>query len=117
MIPLILTASIGEEDEIQGRSLGRLLNRGGCNRPGPFLSHFHSLKSRSARGQIPAGGRETREAGSHGHPFRRVLAYYMIIPCCLRMSTFADSEPTPRNQARQIPAAQDAKGVVEAAGS
>jgi hypothetical protein len=91
MILLILTVRIGEEYEIQGRSLGWLLNRGGCDRPGPFFSHFHSLKSQSVPGQVPAGGRETREAGSRGHPFRRIRAYLhdhlRAVYVCRRLQT------------------------------
>ena len=55
---------------MQGRSLGRLLNWGGCHRPGLFFSHNLSLKSRSVAGQVLAEGQETREAGSHRVSFR-----------------------------------------------
>jgi hypothetical protein len=66
MVPLLLTFSIGEDDEVQGRSLRRLLNRGGCNRPGPFFSHFHSLKSQSVAGQVPAGDERLEKPGHVG---------------------------------------------------
>jgi hypothetical protein len=76
---------------MQDRSLSWLLNRGGCNRPGPFFSHLHSLKSQSVAGQVPAGGPEIREAGSLQHPFRRVLAYlhdhFHAVYVCRRLQT------------------------------
>ncbi len=87
MVPLSFTVSIREEEERQGRSLGWLLNRGGCNRLGPFFSHVDSLKSPSAEGQVPARGLQAREAGSCAHPLRRSWLTYMITSV---VSTFVD---------------------------
>jgi hypothetical protein len=110
MIPHILTLSIGEEYEVQGRSIGRLLNRGGCNRTEPFFSHVHSLKSQSVAGQVPARGRETREAGSRRHPLRRVVAYlqdhFHTVCVCRRLQT--RSLPV-RQRTRQIPGGRNTK--------